>query len=129
MTFPPKKSGVFQLNMILNAKFKVLTPHELLNSIPNVRGKWSVKTPMEKWCYLYSIGKAACDLVCIPAFQENVKNIHWFGYFFLVYMTSTVVLTAYTVFYYIYRGEFQMCLPSTCLLAILIGVSIFRSVV
>lgn len=112
--------------MILNAKFKVLTARELLESIPNAQRKWKLRTPLQKWCYLYSIGKAACDLVCMPAFQENVKNVHWFGYFFVVYTTSTVVLTFYTVFYYIYHGEFQLCLPSTCLLAILIGVRICK---
>lgn len=110
--------------MILNAKFKPLTTLELLKSIWNVRGKWKLKNPMEKWIYLYSIGKAASDLVCIPAFQENVESIHWFGYFFFVYTTSTVTLTVYTVFYFVYHEEFQMCLPSTCLLAILIGVRI-----
>ena len=108
--------------MILNPKFKLQTVWELLESIPNARRKWKSKTPMQKWCFLYSIGKAACDLVCMPAFQENVDHIHWFGYFFMVYLTSTVVLTIYTVVYYMYHGEFQMCLPSTCLLAILVGV-------
>lgn len=108
--------------MMLNAKFKVLKAWELMKSMPRARREWRLKTPMQKWCYLYSIGKAACDLVCMPAFQENVENIHWFGYFFLVYLTSTVVLTFYTVFHCICHDEFQMCLPSTCLLAILIGV-------
>lgn len=108
--------------MVLNSKFKLLTVRELFKSMPSIKREWKWKTPMQKWCFLYSIGKAACSLIRVAVFQEHATNIHWFGYFSFVYVTIDMILSLYTVCYYINHGEMILGLPSTCIAALVCGV-------
>lgn len=111
--------------MVLNEKLKILTKKELLRSLPNAKNEWKTKTPFEKWCYLFSIGKLACDILSLPVFRDNVKDVRrvrLMGNFHWLYIVTQIVLTFYTMYYYTSNGEFQMGLPCTCMAGICIAV-------
>lgn len=62
--------------MVVSSKFKIPTGRELLKSLNNARGEWAIKTPLQKWCYLYGIGRAAFGIMRVPT-MTNIN--HWFG--------------------------------------------------
>lgn len=107
--------------MAVNSIFNVPGLLELLKSLKNCRVEWKLKTPMQKWCYLYGIGRAGYRLIRIPL-MNDVHNPHWFGYFALFYAALVMVLSLYAVIYYAYIGQIEMGLPSTCLAVLFIGV-------
>lgn len=109
--------------MALNAKIQALSIVELVKSVRTIRQDWRIKTPYQKWCYLYSIGKAAFKLVAIPLYEIDQK-LSWYSHFSLVYMGLAVTLALYTAIFYTIRGEFVKSLPSTCFAPVLIAVSI-----
>lgn len=110
--------------MVLNSKFKIPSAIELFKSIPNAKREWKSKTPMQKWCYLYSLGKVPHNFIRLPIFKENINDVHWFGYFGLVYIFAIILLSTFTMCYYQYFGEFQKSLPSTCMATLMTGVSL-----
>lgn len=108
--------------MVLNSEFKLLTGREFLKSISSARHDWASKTPMQKWCYLYSIGKAASDAILLTLFKRDINKGHWLDYSIFVDAVVVSTLSSYTVLYYINRGAFILGLPSTCLAALICGV-------
>ena len=113
-----------RFKMVLNSTFKIPTPLELLKSIPNAKQNWKLKTPMQKWCYLYSIGKIPYDFVRVFIFKENVHHVHWFNYFLQVYLSVLILLSFYTIYYYQMRGELQASLTATCMANLALAVCI-----
>lgn len=109
--------------MILNEKIVTLSIVELLKSVRTIRRDWKTKTPYQKWCYMYSIGKVAFKLVAIPL-NEDDQKLNWYSYFSFVYVGLYISLVIYAAIFYTNRGEFAKFLPSTCLLVIMIAVSI-----
>lgn len=108
--------------MIINSKFNIPNIRELFRSLKNARAEWKQKTPMQKWCYFYSIGKGAFGVLRMPL-MNDIYHVHWFAYFLLTYMTIVTLLSIYSLIYYTLRGELLMALPSTCTGFIMIGVS------
>lgn len=117
----PENSKVNKTRMVVNAKFKIPTLRELWRSIPNASREWKSKTPMQKWCYLYGIGRAAYSSVRV-SLMNDINHVHWFSHFMFVSNATIMLLCMYTVVYYAYRGESQLSLPSTCMTFIFIGV-------
>lgn len=100
--------------MVLNKHFKVPSPRELLTLAMN-RNEWQSKTPFQKWCCLYGIGKASCSPIGITLFQDD-QTLYWYAYFLFVYSGLYLLLAIYTSIYYINIGEASKFLPCTCLL-------------
>lgn len=78
------------------------------------------KTPLEKWCYLYGIGKTACTVVALtkmirPSQCLLIKHLFTLLFFFTLHIL-------YTVYYHLIRDEFLEFLPSTCFLAPLVAI-------
>lgn len=90
-------------------------------SIKSARSEWKLKTPLQKWCYLYGIGRAAFGLIRMSLLND-VHRTHWFGYFTMVYATLLPLLSLYSIIYYAYEGKLQMAFPSTIGGFICIGV-------
>lgn len=107
--------------MALNLEFKTLSVLELFKRIKNAKDEWKLKTPMQKWCYFYSMGKVPLGLLRIPL-MNDVNRVHWFAYFYLVYGSIVILLSLNTVLYYACRGEFELGLPSTCMALLFFGV-------
>lgn len=107
--------------MALNLEFKTLNAHELLASVKDIKNEWKTKTPMEKWCYYYSMAKVPFGLMRIPI-MNDVNHVHPFCYFYLLYTSILIPLSLYTMWYYASLGELQKGLPSTCMSIILLGV-------
>lgn len=107
--------------LVVNSNFPIPTFFELLKSIKNAKAEWKTKTPFQKWCYFYGIGKAAYGLVKMPNLHD-VTHVHWFAYCTFGYTNLMISLMLYTMFYYGRAGEIQMGLPSTCCSFILLGV-------
>lgn len=105
----------------MNSKLKIPNARELFKSFKNARSEWRSKTPMQKWCYFYGLGKAPFGLVRIPLLN-NVNDAHWFSRMFFVYQSILMLLAIYTISYFVFHGEFRMCLPCTCMVLIGIGV-------
>lgn len=76
------------LKMVINSKFKIPNARELFKSLKNARSQWKLKTSMQKWCYLYGIGRAALDFIRIPL-MNDVSHVHWFTYCLITYMTCS----------------------------------------
>lgn len=77
---------------------------------------------MEKWCYLYSVGKIPFDFCLKPLYKENQHDRHWFCWFNLVLINTTMVLSLYTLFYHASRGNATIGLQSTCMATLMLGV-------
>lgn len=107
--------------MVLNAKFKIPNALELFKSLKNVRSEWKLKTPMQKWCYLYGIGRAAFGLVRVPLLND-INRVHWFAYFVIGYAVLINILSLHSIYYYMVRGKLELGLPSTCMAFIFIAV-------
>lgn len=114
--------AVSKSNMVLNTKFKIPPALELFKSIPKAKHDWKLKTPMQKWCCFYGIGRVAYNVTRIPLFRENINDVHWFGCFSLISSTIAVFLSIYTIWYHQLRGEIQISLSSTCLASTLVAV-------
>lgn len=101
--------------MVLNEKIETLSLIELVKSLRTIRQDWRIKTPYQKYCYFYSIGKAGFNTVGIPLYQDDQK-LYWYSYVPFSYIGLYTVLGVYTAYFYIGRGEFVKFLPSTCML-------------
>lgn len=107
--------------MASKSKLKIPNSRELYKNIKNARNEWNSKTPLQKWCYFYGIGRAAYRFIRM-SLMNDVNNTHWFGYFTMVYVSGFPLLSLYTMCYYTFKGELQMGLPSTCAAFISIAV-------
>lgn len=95
---------------------------QLLRMLPTILRDWKAKTPMQKWSFLYGIGKAAFDLTFIPIYKENVAYVHPLGYFMMVYIHACGILQAYTLYYYIQTDRPLLAFRSSPMTGICYGV-------
>lgn len=100
--------------MVLNEKFDVPSVREQIKIIFN-KSDWRAKTPYQKWCYLYGIGRTSLNILGFPVFRDD-PSLYWFSYIFFVYMGIDIALVLYTIYYYLIRGDFNGFLPCTALL-------------
>lgn len=108
--------------MVLNEKIASLSIVAFAKSIFTIRQDWRIKTPYQKWCYLYNIGKTAFKINTIPLY-ENDQKLNWYSYFSYFYIGMYAFIVLYTAFFYIIHGEFVKCFPCTGFIATLIAVS------
>lgn len=108
---------------MLNPTFKIPKTLKLVKSLKTIRRDWKLKTPFQKWCYFYGIGKAPYTLLRIPLLND-VHNAHWFRHLLLVYEIVTILLSLYTILCWTSEGKFMLSWPSTCAASLLIGVCI-----
>lgn len=62
---------------------------------------------IQKWCYMYSIGRAAYTLVRM-SLMSDVNHVHWFGYCLIVYLVVVPLLSLYTICCCIFNGRLKM---------------------
>lgn len=108
--------------MTVNKKLVIPTARELFQSIRTIRTDWQLKSPLQKWCYLYAIGKASLAVMFIPLFEED-QTLHWFATEGGIVAAIHILLCAYTICYHTIGGELAKGLPCTCLLGCTIAVS------
>lgn len=104
---------------IIHEKLEVPYWLDILKRLPNARGDWRAKRPLEKFCYLYGIGRMAWDPIALPVFQED-QTLRFFSFFAFTYTLLTTLLMFYTLIWYGSHGELEKALPCTCLI---VGVS------
>lgn len=100
--------------MVLNKNIKVPSTFEIVKTVVN-KGEWKLKSPLQKWSFLYGIGRSCLKLWKHPIYEED-QTLHWFSYFPLFYLFVYIALGVYTAIYYISHSEFIKCFPCTCLL-------------
>lgn len=101
--------------MVLNATFDdVPTVRELIK-IKKIRAEWESKTPLQKWSYLYAIGRSALNIMGFPIFRDD-STLYWFSYIFFVYLMIDIILVIYTAFYFLSMGDIGSFVPCTALL-------------
>lgn len=88
------KSQILQpTKMVLYATFSI-TP--VRDCIRTIRHEWCLKSPLQKWCYVYCIGKMAGKLIQIPTCDEN-QSLFFYSYFGYGYYISCAFLVLYTI--------------------------------
>lgn len=101
--------------VILNEKFEVPSLRELLQ-VRIAKAAWDSKTPLQKWGYLYSIGRVSLNFLGFPIFRDD-PSLYWFSYVFFVYMGVDMILVIYTAYRCLYvTFDFGAFLPCTALL-------------
>lgn len=101
--------------VILNEKFEIPSLRDLLE-VRVTKAKWDSKTPLQKWSYLYGIGRVSLKFLGFPVFRED-PSLYWFSYVFFVYMGIDVILELYTAYnYLLLDGSLGPFLPCTALL-------------
>lgn len=110
-------------NMPLNKRLKVPTIMELLKSVSTNKHEWILKTPFQKWCHFYGVGRAAFSVLRIP-FLQDTQKMHWLAYYTICWLCINISLTIYTAYYYIIvNGESTKILTCTCMLSLVFAVS------
>lgn len=107
--------------MVFNKKFAIPTVRELIKSFRTIQYDWSLKTPLQKWCYFYGIGRAACIITAIPFFEDD-QTLSPCVYQLSFYAGIYFLLSIYTVYFHLIRGELEKCLPCTCQLSLIAAV-------
>lgn len=101
--------------VILNDKFEVPSLRDLLE-VRTTRVNWDSKTPLQKWGYLYGIGRVSLNFFGFPIFRDD-PSLYWFSYVFFVYMGIDMILVIYTAYnYLLLDGALGPFLPCTALL-------------
>lgn len=111
---------VVDRKMVFNEKFDIPTTMELTRSIHKIN--WSLWSPYKKFCYFYGVARSICIFWQLPAFRDD-QSLSFWSFFSCVYVSAYVLLTSYTIHYYIMCSQFEKSLPCTCLLGPLIAVS------
>lgn len=106
--------------MVLNQKLEIPSTRELIKITIN-RSQWNSRTPLQKWYYLYGIGRTFLVPTGYKVFEED-QTLPWYSYFTPAYITVYFLLAIYTSFHYTSQGEFVKFLPCTCLLGIISSV-------
>lgn len=96
--------------MVLNENLKIPSTRDLFIAL-RYRETRKSKTPLEKWCHLYGIGRFVAKLPSSTAFIDD-QTLNWFIYCSIVFTIYYLCLTIYTA-YYISNGEPFKCLPYT----------------
>lgn len=107
--------------MTVDSKLNIPTVRELLTSLKNIREEWKLKTPSQKWCIFYGIGRAGFGIASIPLFND-INYLHWSGLVLLGYLTVVICLSIYTLTFYGLHGHPELGLASTTFAALCIGV-------
>lgn len=101
--------------VILNEKFEVPSLRELLQ-VRKTKAQWDSKTPLQKWGYLYSVGRVSLNILGFPVFRDD-PSLYWFSYIFFVYMGIDIVLVFFTAYKCLLMDNgFAIFLPCTALL-------------
>lgn len=108
--------------MVVNKNLEIPSVRELFQSIRTIRRDWKSKTPLQKFCYFYGVGRASCIIPAVPIFEDQQTLTIW-SYQGYVYIAIYSALGVYTVNYHIVRDEFLKILPCTCLLSFILAVS------
>lgn len=112
--------------MVLNKKVKILSARELVKSFRTIKTDWGSKTPNQKWCYFYAVGKMMTKPIGLPLFEED-QSIHWYSYSSYGVVGFYALLVLYTAYYYFMHDEPEMIFPSTCLFGIIFCVSFLEN--
>lgn len=91
------------------------------NPIKNMKEKWNVATPYQKWKLLYRVGLFMEDFVQFRVFSKKPTGL--IGYVPVVTCVLHYTLLVYTAYYYIRRGNGAGCLPCFCVFGIITSVS------
>lgn len=100
--------------VVRNRNFVIPSIGELIN-VKKTKAEWDFKTPLEKWCYLYGIGRTGLDILGLPVFRDTMKY-YWYSYVYYSYVIVDLILVIYTAYCYISLGEIEKFLPCTALL-------------
>lgn len=99
--------------MVLNKIVKVPTTLEILKTIVS-KGEWKEKSPLQKWSFLYGIGRSCIKVLQFKIYEED-QTLSWYSHFPVFYSFLYMVFVLNTAIYYISHNKYLMWLPCTCL--------------
>lgn len=97
--------------MAVTTKYKIPTLTEWMRTTTG-KDNWQTKKPVEKWSYLFKLGRMVGDISGILAFADDQK----FQYLVcIVYFEASILaaLTVYTICFHIIRGDLRNAFPAT----------------
>lgn len=92
---------------------KYLIPEPLKNLVQKLVEKWRIKTPKQKWQFIYNIGDFMCDLVGIRVFKD-LKN-YWYTASCGLGASVYFITVTYTMIYYFKQNAFLRGVQCLCL--------------
>lgn len=98
----------------------------LRSKIDDMRQKWQLKTPKQKFAAIFDTGRMASEALGIRVYSD--MKTYWYTPFAGVVILTCFALIFYTIPFYCLRNEFIRSIECTCPLGIIIPVSrwIFR---
>lgn len=113
--------------MLKKIKLKILSSIEILRRLLRAKVEWRYKKPLQKFDYLYGIGRMALSKVKIPTFEKD-QTVNWFSYFGFMYSGVFNFLLICTGIYCIIKGKPSKLLPSTIMFTVCLGVSVWLTI-
>lgn len=98
--------------------FKVLNKLKVLD---NLKEEWRMKTPKQKWIFIYNIPAKLGELIGVRVLTD--LKVFWYSYICLAAGFVQFSTVAYTVWIYYQRGRFLEGLQCTSTLGIVISVN------
>lgn len=96
-------------------------PFQTLRSkIQRTQEWWQIKSPAEKWDFIYKIGKVLSHSVGIRVYSD--MKVYWYSLSCGLMITIFFTLDLYTIQYYIRRNAFVRGMECTYVLGVVVGV-------
>lgn len=92
-----------------------------IDKVNEIREKWSVATPYQKFRLFYNFGLRVEDVIQIRVLSHEPIGV--LGYVPAVTCISHYILLLYTIYYYVSRRNYAGCLPSFCIFGLITSVS------
>lgn len=100
--------------MVVNTKYKIPSSLDLYR-ITTGKDDWQSKIPIDKWSYLFGIGKVFGDVSGLVVFNDD-QRYRLRASFFYIFTVVYALLTIYTFYFHLNRGDLEYFLSATCLL-------------
>lgn len=103
------------------SKHSIILSMDRFKVLNNFKEEWHLKTPKQKWLFIYYIPAKMCEVLGIRVFTDS--KINWFSYFPLVVAMIHFPSVLYTLWIYHKRGEILIGMQCLCTTGIMISVS------
>lgn len=108
--------------MYKKIKLKTQSSLEILSRLLRTKVEWRDKNPLQKFNYLYGIGRMALAKIKIPTFEKD-QTLSWFSYFVFMYSGIFCILVLYSAIYWIIKEKPSKLFPSTIMFTVVLEVS------
>lgn len=91
-----------------------------LEVLKNFKEEWRMKTPKQKWQFVYNLAAKSGELIGIRVYTD--LKVNWFSYFGLLLGVIHIPAVTYTLWISHQKGELLKGMQCLCTLGIMISV-------